>query len=134
MISRRAFLAASTALAARPTWAVSPQAFAPAQIVDLARDLSTRAYRPRPNIPQDWIDLTYEQYRLIWPRPDAALWHGTDSPYEVDFFHPGLYFPQGVRIEAIEQGQAQPVPFSLEFFKTFLFSQHNNQVCEALFL
>ena len=116
MISRRAFLAASTALAARPTWAVSPQAFAPAQIVDLARDLSTRAYRPRPNIPQDWIDLTYEQYRLIWPRPDAALWHGTDSPYEVDFFHPGLYFPQGVRIEAIEQGQAQPVPFSLDGF------------------
>ena len=64
--------------------AAAGTAFDPAQVIDIARTLSRKAYRPRPTIPQDWLDLTYEDYRQIWPRPDAGLWaasgreaHGT---------------------------------------------------------
>lgn len=120
-LSRRAFLTGTTALAAsaalsHPAMAVGPQAFDHAQVVTLAEELAAHHYIPRPNVPQDWIDLTYEQYRLLWPRPDAALWHGTDSPYEVDFFHPGLYFPQPIRVETVEDGQVATVPFTLDGF------------------
>lgn len=122
-LSRRSFLAGSTALTligvtgARAMPPAVP--FDPAKVTEMAHDLSRQAYRARDTVPQDWIDLSYEQYKSIWFRHDRALWHDTDKSYEVDFFHPGLYFPRAVHIHSVEAGIATPVPFDLaDFDKT----------------
>ena len=117
-VSRRAFLVSSTALAVATAAGAtgSATAFDAGHVIALARDMAARRYRPRPQVPQDWLDLSYEQYRSIWFRATDALWAGTDVPYEVDFFHPGLYFPRPVRIETVRDGMAMPVGFDLSKF------------------
>ena len=118
-MTRRAFLASSTALAlsaasTRPAGAGI--GFDHNTVVMLAQDMAARDYAPRPKVPQDWQDLTYEQYKSIWFRHDAALWRGTDASYNVDFFHPGLYFPQAIHIDTVTGSTATPVPFDLSAF------------------
>lgn len=117
-VSRRAFLVSSTALAVATAAGATGSAtvFDGGHVIALARDMAARRYRPRPQVPQDWLDLSYEQYRSIWFRPTDALWAGTDVPYEVDFFHPGLYFPRPVRVETVRDGMATPVGFDLSKF------------------
>lgn len=119
MISRRAFLAGSTAaVLATPLKALSPQVtdFSRSFVQNLARDLAAKRYRPRPAVPQAWQDLDYDTYVSIWPRHDRALWHGTDSPYEVDLFHPGLYYPRPVQVEVVKDGASSHVPFDIDRF------------------
>ncbi len=117
-LSRRAFLAGSTALAlSRPARAATPGlAFSRAALIARARDLAARPYAPRAQVPQEWVDLTYEQYRSIWFRNDRALWRDSTRPYNVDFFPPGLYFPRAIHVNVVSDGMARPVPFDLADF------------------
>ncbi|SPJ30163.1 glucan biosynthesis protein [Falsiruegeria mediterranea] len=118
-LTRRHFLASASALALAPavgaTGAGVP--FDRETVVAEARDLASRPYAPRPRVPEAWQNLSYEQYREIRFRLDKALWYGTDTPYNVDFFTPGLYFPQAVKVFSVEGGLSTPVPFSLDMFK-----------------
>nr|WP_050931926.1 glucan biosynthesis protein G [Aestuariivita boseongensis] len=118
MISRRAFLAGLGALplSAAFTPVQAGEGFSHAVVVEKARDLAAREYTPRPTVPDDWINLSYDQYRKIWFRHADALWSGTDRPFHVDFFHPGLYFPRPVQVNTVEDGQAQPFPFDFDLF------------------
>ncbi|WP_410482358.1 glucan biosynthesis protein [Ovoidimarina sediminis] len=81
-----------------------------------ARRLSMATYQPRPQVPQGWRDLTYEQYRSMWFDPRNALWNDTDAPFKIDFFHPGLYFPRAVEINVIENGEARTLAFDPTLF------------------
>jgi len=131
--TRRAFLAGTTAiLSARPALAeMAPVPFAPGDVIDKARALAARSYQPRSQVPQPWLDLSYEQYKSLWFRFDRALWRDTDRPYEVDFFHPGLYFPRAVIVHEVKDGQAWQVPFDLaNFDKTDKF--HDLPVDESM--
>ena len=116
--TRRAFLASTTALAFAPsTFAASGEApIDQADVVALARELASRPYEARAMVPQEWQDLTYEQYRSIRFRLDRALWYGTDTPFNVDFFAPGLYFPRTVQVDSVHAGMTATVPFDLEMF------------------
>ncbi|MFK7751356.1 MAG: glucan biosynthesis protein [Sedimentitalea sp.] len=117
-LSRRAFLAGTTAvILARAAQATGVgAAFSRDTVVQRARDLANRRYMARPMVPQDWQDLSYEMYKSIWFRHDRALWYDTETPYEVDFFHPGLYFPRAIQMHRVEDGLAYPVPFDLANF------------------
>ncbi len=99
-MTRRAFLASTTAAAAFGSPAVvmatSPEAktatktatetdFEREQVIALARDMAGQGYMPRPEVPKDWQDLSYEQYKSIWFKHSAALRRGTDASYNVDF-------------------------------------------------
>ena len=99
-LTRRAFLASSTAILALGASRAKAQSepFSHDQVIALAREMAAQEYTPRPTVPQDWIDLSYEQYRSIWFRSKDGLWSHTDRPYEVDFFPPGLYFKRTVGI------------------------------------
>ncbi|WP_164659870.1 glucan biosynthesis protein [Tropicibacter sp. Alg240-R139] len=118
-LTRRHFLASASALALAPavgaTGAGVP--FDREAVVAEARDLASRPYAPREKVPEAWQNLSYEQYREIRFRLDKALWYGTDTPYNVDFFTPGLYFPQAVKVFSVENGLSTPVPFDLDMFK-----------------
>jgi len=127
MMTRRAFLTGTTALAPylasvlalpRIGLATSPgMDFGRDQVIALARDMAGHAYMPRDEVPKDWRDLSYEQYKSIWFRHTSALWRNSDSSYNVDFFHPGLYFPQAITIDTVEDGTARLVPFDLAAFE-----------------
>ncbi|MBJ6371060.1 glucan biosynthesis protein [Sedimentitalea arenosa] len=118
-LSRRRFLASASALALTgPAWATTPlQAFDRNLVVSLAEELAAGPYTPREMVPQEWRDLTYEQYKLIRFRPEAALWYGTETPFNVDFFTPGLYFPRTVKVETVESGTTTPVMFDMSMFE-----------------
>lgn len=123
-LTRRSFLSralTSTSLMAlagiKPALANGDRtSFDPSMVVDKARALADRPYAARPTVPQDWLDMSYEQYQTIWFRNKDALWADTDRTYNVDFFHPGLYFPRPIRVNTVESGTSQPVPFDLSLF------------------
>lgn len=94
----------------------APQPFSRDVLLAHARTLSTAAYAARPKVPQAWQDLTYDQYRLYWFNAQKALWADSDRPTEVDFFLPGLYFPQAVQVHVVEGAEARPVGFDLSLF------------------
>ncbi|MFK7878221.1 glucan biosynthesis protein [Roseobacter sp.] len=81
-----------------------------------AMELAASDYAPRPLIPESWRNLTYDQYRKIWFDGRNALWAGSDKPQRVDFLAPGLYFPQAVDVNVVENGTARPVAFDMGAF------------------
>ncbi len=124
---RRDMLKALGVLAAAPSVALAEEpglqtgegtAFDAQTVVSRARALAARAYEPRPEIPESWRNLTYDQYRKIWFDSRNALWENTDRPQRVDVFPPGLYFPQAVEINVVEAGVARPLKFDMGVFDT----------------
>lgn len=124
---RREFLASLAALAVAPRGAFAETAepglqlaeatpFTPSHVTDRARALAGQPYTPRPQIPEAWRKLTYDQYRKIWFDARNALWEGSDAPQRVDVFPPGLYFPQAVRINVVQGDQARPLKFDMGVF------------------
>src|SRR5690606_37292699 len=62
--------------------------------------------------------LTYEQYRKIRFRPEKSLWRGDPGRFEVQFFHPGFGYLQGVSVSILDSSGSGPerYPFSTDFF------------------
>jgi glucans biosynthesis protein len=124
MMTRRGFLRTGTALlalAAAPVQAAMPRFLSDAPfdgdtVAALARDLARRPYAPRPTVPQAWRDLTYDQYRQIWFNTNKALWADTGLPLQLDLFHPGLYFPQAVEVDVVEDARAHRLAFDMALF------------------
>jgi glucans biosynthesis protein len=96
----------------------APVPFDAQTVVKRARDLAAEPYTPRPEIPESWRNLSYDQYRKIWFDARNALWEGTDTSQRVDVFPPGLYFPQAVALHVVENGTARPVGFDMGVFDT----------------
>ena len=125
---RRDVLKSLAALAAVPTasWAEEPglrlgdggTAFDATTVRARARAMAAEPYTPRPEIPESWRNLTYDQYRKIWFDARNALWENTDRPQRVDVFPPGLYFPQAVEVNVVDAGTARPLQFDMGVFDT----------------
>ena len=125
---RRDFLSSLAALAAAPRTSWAQEAaepglqrgdatpFAPGDVVEMARQMAARDYAPRPLIPAEWRNLTYDQYRKIWFDARNALWEGTEAAQRVDVFPPGLYFPQAIRTYVVDGDQARPLLFDMGVF------------------
>ncbi len=127
-LSRRAFLRSASALAIVTQASVGqaadgaiasavPEPFSRAEVIARARALAGRPYTPRSTVPQDWLDMSYDQYRSIQFDVDKALWADADRSYNVDFFLPGLYFERPVQIHTVTKGVSRTVPFELDRFK-----------------
>ena len=120
--SRRSFLQSASALslaalapAARAS--ASEEAFSRADVIARAKALAERPFKARSAVPDDWLALSYDQYRSIQFDLDKALWAGSDRSYNVDFFLPGLYFERPVLVHEVEDGIAHRIPFDLDHFK-----------------
>lgn len=87
---------------------------------DLARQAEQLAKKPyvAPSqaLPAYLRELDYAHYREIRFRPEQALWRKEGLPFQLQFFHPGHYYTQPVRIHILEQGRARPLPFRPEAF------------------
>ena len=100
-------------------WAPLAAAFGLADVAQMAQQIAREPYRNRQTEVPPWMRvgaMTYDQWRDIRFRPDRALWHDEDSAFQVQLFHPGLYFDRSVQVHVVEGGVAQPLPFSTRFF------------------
>lgn len=122
---RREVLKTLAALAAIPTAAFAQGAalrtgrsapFNAQTVIGRARALAADEYTQRPSIPPEWQNLSYDEYRKIWFDTRNALWEETPRPQRLDVFPPGLYYPQGVEINIVEDGAAKPLVFDLDVF------------------
>ena len=66
---RRAFLAGTTALAVLRPWPIAASAsdasFGREDVIAIARDLASKPYQKPPTVPEDWLNLEYDQYRRL---------------------------------------------------------------------
>jgi len=123
MISRRALLASMAAFTAAPAWAkpelvIAEAPFSVAMIHDMARDLASRDYMARPTIPQEWLDLTYDEFAHIWFDPRNGIWIDEDRRMKMDLFNAGLYVPRPTEVNLVEDGVAKTLGFDINLFAT----------------
>jgi glucans biosynthesis protein len=82
-----------------------------------ARALAFAPYKkPENTLPRELQGLTYDQYRDIRFRPDKALWHNTRLPFELMFFHQGLYYEQPVRMHEVSAEGVRDIRFDPSLF------------------
>lgn len=81
-----------------------------------AKRLARAPYAPMAEVPKPWRDLSYDQYKSIWFNSQKALWSDTALPYQVDLFHPGLYFPRAVEINIVDGDSYRPLAFDISLF------------------
>ncbi|GFE63921.1 glucans biosynthesis protein G [Litoreibacter roseus] len=101
---------------ALPMFKGTPQPFSRDWLEGEAERLSKQAYTPMPEVPQEWRDLSYDEYRNIWFNSHKGLWTDTARPFHVDFFHPGLYFPRPVEVNIVDGDVAQTLAFDISLF------------------
>ena len=69
-----------------------------------AAELAQQPYQDRQKKVPDWMlvgSMTYDQWRDIRFRPDQALWRDKNLPFQVQFFHPGLYYDRTVQVNVV---------------------------------
>lgn len=71
---------------------------------------------PKEEFPGWLREITYDQWRDIRFRTDRSLWRDDKLPFEVQFFHAGLYYDRTVSIHTVEDGEAKPMKFSRRLF------------------
>jgi glucans biosynthesis protein len=82
-------------------------------VAEKARKLAAESFEdPRGEVPDWLLEISYDQWRDIRFRSDAALWSDRRVSFQVQFFHPGLYYDRIVRINVVEGDGVRPVEFS----------------------
>ena len=102
-------------LAALALPAVSAGAFDLDDVAARAETLAGEPYKDRQQKVPEWMlagSMTYDQWRDIRFKPDEALWRDKNLPFQVQFFHPGLYYDRTVQVNVIDPDGVHPVPFS----------------------
>jgi glucans biosynthesis protein len=82
-----------------------------------AAALAAQSYKSsKPDLPKALKELSYDDYRDIRFKSARSLWRASNLPFEVQLFHPGLYYDQPVRIHEIVGGAAREIRFDPELF------------------
>ncbi len=85
-----------------------------------AREIAAEPYRDRQTNVPSWMlvsgEMTYDQWRDIRFRPERALWRDEGLPFQVQLFHPGLYYDRSVQVNVVDDGHAENVGFSPSYF------------------
>lgn len=82
--------------------------FSSQTVVDLAKRMAAAAYVPRRLEGNGALQqLTYDQYRDIRSRADAALWRNEQVPFRVELLPAGFLFQTPVKVSVVESGMAR---------------------------
>jgi glucans biosynthesis protein len=91
--------------------------FAFDDVVEKARRVAQEPFKePRGQIPDWLLKISYDEWRDIRFRADRALWRELKLPFQVQFFHPGLYYDRVVNINVVKTGVVTPLKFSPSLF------------------
>jgi glucans biosynthesis protein len=87
------------------------------QIEAMARESARRPYQDTESkVPEFLLNLSYDQWRDIRFRPEKSLWRTDNLPFEVQFFHPGLFYNRMVKINVVDSKGVKSVDFSSDLF------------------
>jgi glucans biosynthesis protein len=67
--------------------------------------------------------LTYDDYRRIVFKPEAAIWANSALPFQLQLFHPGFLHTRPVGLHLVSDGMARRLAFT-----TDLFNYHDSPV------
>lgn len=82
-----------------------------------ARELASTPFKkPDAPLPKSIQSLTYDQYRDIRYKADQARWRREKLPFELAFFHEGLYFNTPVALNEIVGRKVVPIRFDPDAF------------------
>jgi len=128
-VDRRVFLGLMAVSAASGSWVLTPafaqddaassqtQPFSFDWLVEEAGRLASSDFEPHfGDIPDSLGDLTYDEYRKVWFKPEAAIWQDDATQFRLDLFYSGFIYKEPVRIALVENGQATEIPFSTDLF------------------
>ena len=78
----------------------------------LARELAAKPFEDNQGqVPEILKTISYDDWRDIRFVPEKSLWRDEKLPFELQFFHPGLFYDRTVAINVVEKG----VPTRLSF-------------------
>jgi len=87
------------------------------QVAEGAQRLARQPFQaPTGQVPEWLLKLSYDQWRDIRFRPERGLWKDRGAPFEVQFFHPGLYYDRTVAVNIIDAQGVRPLEFSTSYF------------------
>ena len=93
------------------------QPFSYAWLKGRARELAGKEYvSHKGELPPSLKTLSWDDYQAIRFREDQALWRDSDSAFQVQLFHLGLYFQEPVKIHEVEDGQARQLAYQPDLF------------------
>ena len=93
-----------------------PEAFTAETVRGLAQALAQEVWKPAAEDGADIPELDYDAYRHIRFRPEAAIWRGEGSSFQLQLFHLGWLFRTPVAIDLVEAGQARRLQFDTAMF------------------
>ena len=66
-------------------------------VAQRARQLAAASFKPQESkLPSEIEKLNYDEFRDIRFKPARSLWRSDRLPFEIAFFHEGLFFKQPV--------------------------------------
>jgi glucans biosynthesis protein len=96
-----------------PSPAATPQSgFGFEDVAAKARKLAAEPFKTPPQVPEWLAKINYDQWRDIRFRTDQTLWREPAGPFQVQFFHPGLFYDRTVAINVVAGKKAKPLTFS----------------------
>lgn len=103
----------SALMAPVTTWAFDLE-----DVAKKAQSLAAKPYQtPKSTLPAELNALNYDQYRDIRFKPERALWRDEKLPFEVMFFHLGLFQKEAVSINEIDaDGKVRHIRFDQNDF------------------
>jgi glucans biosynthesis protein len=82
-----------------------------------AQQLAAASYKkPDVHLPKELQELTYDQYRDIRFKPERAWWRNAKLPFELMFFHQGLYYNYPVALHEIAPDGVRDMRFDADLF------------------
>jgi glucans biosynthesis protein len=85
-------------------------------VKEKARGLAAKPYQAPANKLDDfWANLSYDQHRDIRFKMESGLWWD-ESPFSIDFFHPGWTAKKTVSIYEVKEGEDKELKFDTSLF------------------
>lgn len=111
-------IVAALALFVSTTPALSaPPAFGLDTIAAMARELAAKPFEDNEGqVPEVLRDISYDQWRDIRFVPEKSLWRNEKLPFELQFFHPGLFYDRTVAINIVEKNVPTRLAFDTQAF------------------
>src|SRR5262249_11576210 len=86
-------------------------------VTRLAETLARAPYRAPPAADPALAALSYDDYRQLRFRPEQALWRGSESLFELQFFPRGRGNAQALEFYEVAGGQARPIDVPASWFR-----------------
>lgn len=81
-------------------------------LVERARSLSGEGFYDGGSTVPDWLTkISYDQWRDIRYRSEHALWKAEGLPFQLQLFHPGLFYNRPVAINIVEGSVTRALEF-----------------------